>query len=86
MTRLKGLLIIPTLLMHIRAAKWGKFGHKILGYNKYGKENLLEVGKALQDTKTYIGTLKLKNATQKSGLKYSNLKPDQKISRLKKLR
>ena len=64
----------------------GKFGHKILGYNKYGKENLLEVGKGLPDTKTYIGTLKLKNATQKTGLKYSNLKPDQKISRLKKLR
>ena len=50
------------------------------------KENVLEVGKPYQTWKYIaIGTLKLKNATQKSGLKYSGLKPDQNISRLKKL-
>ena len=62
-----------------------QFGHKILGYNKYVKGKLVRSWKALPDLKIYIGTLKLKNTTQKSGLKCSSLKPDQKISRLKKL-
>ena len=101
MTKLKGQLIIPTLPMqrrggkmtpicginrgnHAQVAIWPQDTYH-LHRNNYSKRKIVRSWKAFPDLKIYIGTLKLENATQKSGMKCSSLKPGQKISRLKKL-